>query len=337
MDLLNDETLIAKRNEWTQKLQDLFNGEYKGKNAFAILGFAGKSTADRYTEPEKWVEECLKDIQDNKANLILNDRLFVPICVECEMYGVHYIDKIFGANVFMQDGLWYNDYLKTPIGELQDPDLENNETFQTSIRVAKKFAKDGGKFPLFGLPTIASALNIAVNLYGQEILLEMLADPDNARKDLETINRTLVRVHKEFQKIVPEEQLRPVIAWKRTQPAGYGQICGCTTQLLSKELYRDMIADLDEAVLGAYKNGGMIHLCGSHTQHMETFRNMKTLKAVQLNDRAAEELELYFNGLRDDQIIYFNPCPNMTIEKAIEITKGKRLVICYPITEDYPI
>ena len=52
---------------------------------------------------------------------------------------------------------------------------------------------------MFGLPTIASALNIALNLYGQEILLEMLADPDNARKDLETINRTLVRVHKEFQ------------------------------------------------------------------------------------------------------------------------------------------
>ena len=89
-----------------------------------------------------------------------------------------------------------------------------------------------------------------------------------------------------------------------------------------------MLADLDERLLGVYENGGMIHLCGSHTQHVETFKNMKTLKSVQLNDRAAENLEVYFNELRDDQIIYLNPCDGMPVRKAIEITKGKRLVVC---------
>ncbi|MBQ8512326.1 MAG: hypothetical protein IJ497_06905 [Clostridia bacterium] len=327
MNALNDRNLIAKRDQWFGTLESLFNGTYHEPRAFVLDGVLSRGTSDPYTEPEKWVDECLADIAQNRAQAILNDTKFVPVCVEYGIYGVHYIDRILGANVYHHAGQWYNDYLKNPIGSLEDPDLDNDETFQLSIRAAKRFAEVGGEFPLFGLPTIASVLNIAVNLYGQEILIEMLADPDNARRDLETINRTLVRIHKAFREILPERQLQPVISWARTQPPGFGQICGCTTQLLSGELYRDMIADLDEDVLNVYPHGGMIHLCGSHAQHIETFRNMKSLRAVQVNDRAAEDLELYWNGLRDDQVIYLCPCKGMTIEQALRITGGKRLVI----------
>ena len=327
MELLNDKNLIAKRDEWFNKLESLFNGTYSHSQAFVLDGVLGKGKSDPYTEPEKWVDECLEDIANNKAKCILNDDKFVPVCIEYGIYGVHYIDKILGANVYFKDGQWYNDYLKTPIGELKDPDLENDETFNLSIRAAKRFAEVGGDFVLFGLPTIASALNIAVNLYGQEILMAMLIDPENARKDLETINRVLVKIHKKFREILPVKQLQPVVSWARTQPPAYGQICGCTTQLVSKEIYAEMIADLDEAVLNVYENGGMIHLCGSHSQHIPTFRNMKALKSIQLNDRASEDLQLYFDGLREDQIIYLIPCEGMPVEKALEITKGKRIVI----------
>ncbi len=330
-DILNDKKLIEKRDEWFAKLQDHYNGKYSEPKAFVIHGVLARGKSDPYKEPEKWVDECLEDIAANKAQAIMNDNRFVPVCVEYGIYGVHYIDKILGANVYFQDGQWYNDYLTTPIGELEEPDLETNETFQLSIRAAKRFAEVGGAFPLFGLPTIASALNIAVNLYGQEILMEMLADPDNARKDLETINRVLVNIHKAFRAIIPQKQLQPVVSWERTQPPAYGQICGCTTQLVSGSLYEEMILDLDEAVLNVYENGGMIHLCGSHSQHIENFRNMKSLKSVQLNDRAAEDIELYFKGLREDQLIYLVPCKGMPIEKALAITGGKRLVITSPV------
>ena len=324
---LNAPGLIEKRDQWFGRLQSLFDGTYREPRAFVLDGVLARGKSDPYAEPERWIDECLEDIAENKAEAILNDRKFVPVCVEYGPYGVHYVDKILGADVFFQDGQWYNRYLTTPIGELREPDLENDETFQLSVRAAKRFAASGAAFPLYGLPTIASTLNIAVNLYGQEILVEMLADPDNARRDLETINRTLIRIHKAFREILPPEQLQPVISWARTQPPGYGQLCGCTTQLISGELYRDMIADLDEELLNVYENGGMIHLCGSHAQHIECFRNMKSLKALQLNDRASADLQLYFEGLRDDQIIYLVPCEEMTIEQAMKITGGRRLVI----------
>ena len=326
-DIPNEALLVTRRDRWFDQLQKMFDGTYREPIAYVLDGVRASGKCDPYTEPERWVDECMADIAANRAHLAANEEKFVPVCVEFGLYGVHYIDRIFGSNVYFKAGQWYNDYLKTPIGELRAPDLENDETFQLSLRAARRFAEVGGELTLFGLPTIASALNIAINLYGQEILIAMLEEPEAARADLETINRTLIRIHRAFMEILPPRQLQPVISWARTQPPGYGQICGCSTQLLSGELYREMIADLDEAVLSAYEHGGMIHLCGSHAQHIETFRNMKSLRAVQVNDRAAEDLQLYFDGLREDQILYLCPCAGMTVERAMEITGGRRLVI----------
>ena len=64
---------------------------------------------------------------------------------------------------------------------------------------------------------------------------------------------------------------------------------------------------------------------------------MKSLKAVQVNDRAAEDLQLYFDGLREDQILYLCPCKGMTVERAMEITGGKRLVINAHLNERVPL
>jgi hypothetical protein len=92
-------------------------------------------------------------------------------------------------------------------------------------------------------------------------------------------------------------------------------------------MYREFCAPLDDAIFQVYPNGGLIHLCGSHRQHIAAWREMASLRAVQLNDRAAEDLEYFYEGLRDDQIIYVNPCPEMTVKRTLEITGGDRTVI----------
>lgn len=323
-----DEALLCKkRDEWFDRLQAVFDGKDSEKGVIRIRGAYGRTAVSFYDEPEKYIDACIADIIEQRAQNILNDETFVPICIRSGVYGVHFIDKIFGANVYSKDNQWYNDYLTTPIGSLQEPDLESNETFDLVVRMAKRFSQVGGKFALFGLPTIASALNIAINLYGQEMLISMIEEPELARRDLETINRVLVKAHRILKGIIPRQQLQPVVATLRTQPPGYGQICGCSTHLVGAELYRELVADLDEEVLNVYENGGMIHLCGDHVQHLETFKNMKSLKAIQLNDRASEDLQLYFEGTREDQIIYLECCEGMPEERALEITKGRRLVL----------
>ena len=132
------------------------------------------------------------------------------------------------------------------------------------------------------------------------------------------------------------QQLQPVISWNRTQPPGYGQLCGCTTQLVSGELYREMVAPLDNALLSVYPKGGMIHICGAHAQHIDAFRDMPALKVVQFNDRAAADLEAFFRGLRNDQVLYLNPCKEMSVAEAVQITHGKRLVVAADLNVPVP-
>lgn len=60
---------------------------------------------------------------------------------------------------------------------------------------------------------------------------------------------------------------------------------------------------------------------------------MGSLRAVQLNDAAAEDLEAYFHGLREDQVLYVNPCDGMPVERILEITGAKRLVLVANLQE----
>ena len=63
-------------------------------------------------------------------------------------------------------------------------------------------------------------------------------------------------------------------------------------------------------------------------QLLPLFAKMENLKSVQLNDRAAKDLEYYVKGLREDQVIYLNPFKEMPLMRALEIAEGKKLVVC---------
>ena len=202
-----------------------------------------------------------------------------------------------------------------------------DETWALAKRTAKAFVEADVKLPLFSTSILSSALNIFINLYGQDGLIAMMEEPEAAEHDLKMINDLIRTLHKWYREHIPAQQLQPVCSSGRTQPPGSGQLCGCTTQLISGELYEEFIAPLDDRLLSVYPHGGMIHLCGCHTQHIPVFARMKHLTSLQLNDRAAEDLEAYHKLLRKDQVIYLNPCEGMTVGKALEITRGERLVL----------
>lgn len=314
------------REAWFRRLESLFDGSRHDPIRLWGTAFFPPPPADPYLDADAWIDEALS-MMPRFLNQYEDQEVFRPQVVEFGPYGVHFVDRIFGAEVFFQDGQWYNHPLPQDIGLLQPPDLDRDPTWALARKAAESFLERGTLVPLFGMPTIASSLNIAVNLFGQEILIALLEDPEAAVHDLQVINEVLETIHRWYIERVPEAQLQPVVSWQRTQPRGHGQICGCTTQLISPEVYAEYVAPLDDALLSVYPKGGMIHLCGSHVQHIPTWRSMKSLRAVQVNDRAAEDLQRYFHGLRDDQILYVNTCAGMTAERAISITGGKRLVL----------
>ncbi|MBQ3168285.1 MAG: hypothetical protein IJB99_00845, partial [Clostridia bacterium] len=106
--ILNDEAAIQKRDLWFSRLQNLFDGKkdaFNEKHIYTVSGICPRP-ADPflpYTHPEDWVIECLELLA--LAPKTQSNR-FVPPCVEYPIYGVHFIDKMFGADVFFKDGQW---------------------------------------------------------------------------------------------------------------------------------------------------------------------------------------------------------------------------------------
>ena len=324
---LTDPELVAARDAHLARLSGVFDG-MQTDGPFLLWGYAGVGQADPYTATETWVRQVAEDLA-SKADRLRDPDVFRPLVIEFGPYGVHFVDRIFGADVYelRYKNNWQVRPLDQPIGRLEPPDLDADETWALARRMAEAFLALDVSVPLFGLPTIASTLNIALNLYGQELLIAFHEDPESVRHDLRVINEVLCAMHRWYLDRISTSQLQPVVAVARCQPAGHGQLCGCSTQLLPPDLYRAFVAPLDEELLAVYPNGGMIHLCGTHAQHIPVWREMKSLKAVQLNDRAAEDLELYWAGLRPDQVFYVNPCAGMPIERIVEITAGERTVI----------
>lgn len=337
-DILNDSVLLQLRDAHLKRLSRLFSGRH-GQQVFVLHGVNGCGESDLYMEPERWMTEALADLA-SKAEALRDNTVFRPLSISPWLYGVHFVDVLFGAKAYElrgEKGNWQAEILRRPAGQLVHPEIDASPAFKLAKRVATAFVEARVSVPFFAPPVLSSPLNVALNLYGQEFLVALLCEPDAARHDLRVITDTIKRLHEWFQEHIALEQLQMVETCGRVQPPGHGQICGCSTQLLSCEQYREMIAPLDQEILGLYRGGGMIHLCGSHSQHIPTWKEMAALRAVQLNDRAAEDTALFFAGLRKDQVLYVNPCTAMPVAGIMDITGGRRTVIAGDIREASPV
>lgn len=327
---LNNPELLEVFNFHQHRLGDVFSG--KPTDSIFILSGISCYSDDARLDWETWLDESLTHLAECSKDAC-NRETFRPLVITFNPHGVHFVDSVFGADVFLLGDSWQVNPLTSPVGTLQYPDLEAAPAWQNVRDFARAFIECDVADVTLGLPTIASALNIAVNLYGQEILLAMAIDPTAAHHDLQIINQVLCEMHQWFLDNIPPERYQCIIPSGRFQLPGYGQICGCTTQLVSAATYDEFIAPLDDAVLSVYPHGGMIHLCGTHTQHLDTWKSLPSFRAFQMNDRASEDLQLYLDGLRNDQIMYVQVCPTMPFDKIVEITKGKQVVIVYRADE----
>jgi hypothetical protein len=327
-EILNSPELLGLHRQWMARLQDLFDGK-ESDRVFVLFGVEGVGKSNLYEDPETWIHEALDDLAA-KAGLLRDNAVFRPLTINPWPYGVHFIDKLFGADVFElngERGNWQARVLDTPVGRLQPPDLSSHPAWSLARRLAEAFLEARVEVPFLGHPVLSSPLNMAVNLYGERFLSALLTDHDAARHDLQVITEVIKELHLWYRTTVPFEQMQAVLPSGRITPPGFGQICGCSTQLLSPGLYRDFIAPKDAEILLLHPHGGMIHLCGSHSTLIPVWREMPSVRAIQVNDRAAEDLELYFRGLREDQILYVNPCAGMPLRRAVEITGGRRMVL----------
>lgn len=326
LEALDNKNLQSIYKKHYARLESLFAGQSL-ETPFGLLGIS-VDTTNPDIDPVKWFSTALSELAEQVPNAS-DELVFRPMGICYNPRGVHFIDDLFGAEVFLHEfsEQWQAHALGIPVGALEVPDIEKNPSWEKVQKVALLFREYNPQNVRLILPTLSSALNIAVNLYGEEILVAMLTDPAAAHHDLRIINDLIIKLHTWFIDNIPLDRFQPIAMTGRFQPTGHGQICGCTTQLPSNEVYNEFIASLDAEVMSLYQHGGLIHLCGAHTQHIPTWRRMKELKSVQMNDRATLDLPAYFDGLRDDQILYVDYFEDLPLEEALTITNGERTVL----------
>ena len=314
--------LVAKRRAWEKRLAD------RDDTPLCLRGVLARGVTDMSADPQQRMQEALSQLAD-RVHILGDEEVFRPLSVCAALHGVHFVDKLFGADVYELENEpdnWQTRYLTSPIGSLARPNLDNHPTWAIAKAFARAFVDSGVTVPVFMLPTVASALNIGMNLYGQELLMAMMLEPEAAQRDLQTINDVLIEIHDWYRATVPIDRLHQVACGGRYQPPGCGQICGCSTQMIACEQYEQFIAQKDDAVLSRYPNGGMIHLCGSHTQHIPVWKQMKSLTAVQVNDRAAEDLEIYLREM-SEKVYYVAPCEAMPRERIEQFAIDHKIII----------
>ncbi|MCL2700823.1 MAG: hypothetical protein FWE88_03920 [Phycisphaerae bacterium] len=326
MSILQDKQLIASRERHMAELDVVFTGQTP-RRPFYLAGYTAQASADATTDPLAWAKQAMADLEANAACLT-DAEVFRPLVFEKWLYGVHFTDKLFGAEVYFHNEQWWSKGLPNGVGELPEIDFETNPVWKQARDLTRAILSLGTTVPFITTQVLGGPFNQLFNLYKEHLLTGFYDNPAGVRRDLRVLTDALIYMHNWYRQTIPTDQFQPIYAAGRCMPRGYGQMCGCATQLISKELYDSFIRPLDEEVLSIYPNGGMYHLCGAHSQHLATWRDMPGLRAFQVNDRATEDFDLYSSTLREDQIFYVFPTANMTREKMLHKTQGKRTVFC---------
>lgn len=320
-------TLQSNQNMHIYNLSRLYAGD-KLPQCFSIAGnYAGYYGDNINDVLDNW---CINDMPAIINELLLKGAdpvSFHPLIIEFAPLGVHFVDALFGAKVYRQDGQIWNELLPGGLADLKPVNIKTSPLIQWTMQALGKLLQEIPEEIAVTGPIFSSPLNVAINLFGEDALMDFL-DPNSAvLQGLDIITDAISDLHKSLISNFPANRIRFYCSSTRYAPDGFGHICGCSTQLLGTDTYKNIIAPCDARILSIYPNGGTIHLCGHHTQHLQTWREMPLMRAVQLNDTAADDFYWYFHHLRPDQIIYIGPTENMPFEKILDISKGERVII----------
>jgi hypothetical protein len=262
-----------------------------------------------------------------RRDLLADRAVYRPAVIHMDPLGVHFVDALFGANVYIHGPQVWSDELAIGVSELQPPDLARSEVLMRTLTLMRKAVAASDGRLLIGAPVLSCAINTGINLFGQRFLTALVDDPAAVRRAVGIITDVMLDLMRVFAARIPDAIRRTSVPENRYAPPGHGLIDGCATQLVSARQYREFFAGSDAAALGASPGGGMMHLCGAHRQHIPALCEMRALRSVQVNDRATDDLSHYVNGLRPDQLLYVAPTEKTPAERVIELVAPERLVL----------
>lgn len=330
-------TIDAAQATHRERINRLFAGEAV-EQMIAIAGdFHGYYGAADDNQLTTWVRNELPGVVAAQREVADDPVNFRPLLVEFVPFGVHYVDALFGARIFHFEDQWWSELLPGTLADLTPIDVAAAPLFRWTLTALESILAALPPDHAVTFPIYSSPLNVAINLFGEAVLMELYDPTPATMAGLDVLTTAIIDLHRLTNTHFSSPRVRFYCSCSRYAPDDVGHICGCSTQLLGPETYARTLAPRDAALLASYPSGGTLHLCGHHTQHLPTWRAMPSLRAVQLNDAAADELPLYLRGLRDDQLIYIGPTAEMPVARIHALCGGHRIILQEALPSPLPV
>lgn len=292
-------------------------------------------TAER--DRDQWLDNQLRAVKANVEEALDSASLFYPIIEMFSLYGTHFMDVLFGGDVKWQEEQFWSEPVDYAVADIAAPDLDAMPLVREAVELAIWIKeKTTGRF-LISMPDVGCPLNIAINIFGEGFLLELALNPESAKRALMIIGAATRRVHELLVEAVGQQTLRCHNAYYVYTPHDIAGLSICATQLVSPDHFAELVAEADDACLPSLYQGLLQHLCGHSTQHIAELARRPSVRGVQLNDAAANDFEAYYNGLREDQVVYVIPTEEMPLDKILSISDGQRLVILAKLDGPVPL
>jgi len=277
----------------------------------------------------------------NRAATFRDPATYRPFALSLARYDLHFPAAIMGCPIHMDEHgqTWWTSLsqLGRTIDEFRCPDLDANADFQEMLDLLRFVVEaTEGRIPV-EIPYVSEPLILGVDLFGNDFLALLAGDPDRADRFIESITTFILDMRRRFLEAVPGAPLIPHGSCGRPVPEGYNLLYECTTHLISGPAYERHFRDRDRGLMRCAATGAGIHLCGAHTQQCSAWQHAPELKMIQVNDRATEDLEVYWRNLRPDQYIVFMPCEAVSLDDALRITRGRQLVVEAEVEKPIPV
>ena len=197
----------------------------------------------------RWLQNQLRAVRANVEEALDSASLFYPIIEMFSLYGTHYMDVLFGAEVRWHEGQFWSEPVDYAVADIAAPVLNGSPLVRESVELAMWIKeKTDGRF-LIAMPDVGCPLNIAINIFGEAFLLEMALDPNSARRALLLIGEATRRVCGLLIEAVGQETLRCHNAYYVYTPQDVAGLSICASQLVSPQHVRELIADADDACM----------------------------------------------------------------------------------------
>jgi hypothetical protein len=266
------------------------------------------------------LKNCSDALRDGKG-MLLN--------VRCN-YGTSILPTLFGATLFVMEEKLNTLPTSKPMGvhTIEEivrkgiPDLSNG-LGKRVFEMANRFHGLFDSYPRIKQhvrifhPDLQGPMDVCELLYGSELFVDLLIQPDLLRHLLNLITETYIAFMKKWELIVPFNDAYST-HWSMLH-RGHIMLRDDSAMNLSPEMFDEFVKPYDQRLLSVF-GGGAIHFCGRGDHFIESASRMEKLYAIHMSQPELNNLETIFHNTVDKNIRLLS----LRREVAEEAVRGGR-------------